>query len=242
MRQRLIDTLAPLFLPLWWLHLLQLRRRLPALPPASGPTRGSVPGPEEAIHLLVLGESTVAGVGAADHQQALTGQIARALAAQTRRTVHWEAVGQNGTTVRAATRRLLPRISAQKPQVVVVALGVNDVLWFRSRGRFMRDIASLERRLRRRIGPAPIVWSPIPDLGRFPSLSPTLRSVLGHRARRLDQAARDAARTLPQVIYLPPMPLPSNRPDLFCADGFHPSPLGYELWARYLVTELVTMF
>ena len=66
--------------PLLVAQALYVRRTTPRLPGASGPTEGLVPGAGTPWRLAVLGESTVDGVGAASHEEALTGRLAQALA------------------------------------------------------------------------------------------------------------------------------------------------------------------
>jgi hypothetical protein len=92
--------LALLLLPVLLPMALHTRRRALRLAPAAGPQQG-VAGAEfdgPALRVLLLGESTVAGVGVACQSQALVGQLAQALAAQQRRPVAWQACGENGIT------------------------------------------------------------------------------------------------------------------------------------------------
>ncbi len=84
-----------------------VKRTTPRLPGAAGPTDGVVEGAGEPFRLAVLGESTVDGVGAATHEEALTGCLARELA-NGGRAVRWQAAGRTGAnarTVRAELRR-----------------------------------------------------------------------------------------------------------------------------------------
>ncbi len=87
-------ALAPLLLA----QGLLTQRRVPRLPGAAGPAFGRVEGREPMLRLLALGESTVAGVGAPTHAEALAGQLAQALAAHGGRAVGWRAAGQIGAT------------------------------------------------------------------------------------------------------------------------------------------------
>src|SRR4051812_21778719 len=66
-------------LPIVALQAKRARKLIPRLPEAGGPLSGTVhwrssAGPE--LRLLVLGESTVSGVGARTHERGLTGRIA----------------------------------------------------------------------------------------------------------------------------------------------------------------------
>ena len=60
----------------------RLRRDTPILPDAALPWHGTVAGPDP-LRLLVLGDSTAAGVGADTQDDALPGNLARELSART---------------------------------------------------------------------------------------------------------------------------------------------------------------
>ena len=133
---------APLLPILWWQgH--HVRKHTPRLPEAAGPTVGTIAAGGVPFRLLVMGESTVAGVGAPDHAHALAGQIAAALATRTGRTVHWRAVGKIGATARVARTLLVPEVPPAPVDMIVLALGVNDVLRFHAPGRWTRDLTQL---------------------------------------------------------------------------------------------------
>jgi len=55
----------------------QTRRTTPRLPEAGGEPHGQYGDGEPALRLLVIGESTAAGVGVAHHQDGLASQLAR---------------------------------------------------------------------------------------------------------------------------------------------------------------------
>lgn len=64
-----------------------IRGRLVRLPEAAGDDSGLTEGSEPALRLAVIGDSVAAGVGAADHREAMAGQLAAALSAMTGRAV-----------------------------------------------------------------------------------------------------------------------------------------------------------
>jgi len=110
--------LLPLLLPL----AVHARRTALRLAPAAGAAQGLAATAEQSgtpLRLLVLGESTVAGVGAACLEQALAGQLAVALARRLARPVQWQALGENGITAGEACRRLLPQVGERFDLVVL---------------------------------------------------------------------------------------------------------------------------
>ncbi|HEX8246464.1 MAG TPA: SGNH/GDSL hydrolase family protein, partial [Longimicrobium sp.] len=182
---------------------------------------------------------TVAGIGAAAHEQALTGRVAAALARVTGRPVAWRAVGRSGATARDAAAHLVPILGDARVDAVVVALGVNDTLRFRPPSRWTRDVERLIGAIRARVGPAPVVLAGVPPMQCFPALPQPLRAVLGARARRLDAALARVPGRIAAAAHVP------MRTDLaahfFCADGFHPSEEGYAVWGERLAAEVARL-
>ncbi|NJN14814.1 MAG: SGNH/GDSL hydrolase family protein [Oscillochloris sp.] len=209
-----------------------VRRNTPQLPGAAGPSAGLVDASGPPLHFLILGESTVAGVGAATHADGLAGRTAEALAVQLGRAVRWRAEGRIGMTASSTRRILVPNLPPEPVDVALLALGVNDSLKLRSPERWVADLRALVAALRERVGPARVFLAAVPPLARFPALPQPLRAVLGLRARLLDAAAADLAPKLAAVVHLP-ITIPVT-PDQFCADRFHPGPAGYARWGELL--------
>ena len=94
--------------PLLLVQARQAVRRAPRLAAASGPVHGIAGQAEPARRLLVIGESTAAGVGARTHAQALPGFLAADLSGRLGGTVNWLARGKGGATARRGARRAGP--------------------------------------------------------------------------------------------------------------------------------------
>jgi lysophospholipase L1-like esterase len=227
-------------LPLLVVQGIYARKRAPRLPDATGPTEGIIEANGSAIRLLVFGESTVAGMGAQTHEEALTGQTAKFLSQKTNRTVIWQAVGLSGVTAGRAIIELVPQIKNESVDVIAIALGVNDTLKFNSPRRWARDLSALIEAIRGRVGPVPVLLSSVPRLGLFPTLPQPLRGVLGLRAKVLDKASQKLVPTLANVTHLS-LVIGGDREN-FCEDGFHPSPLAYQKWGARLADEAAKLF
>ncbi|SFP70015.1 Lysophospholipase L1 [Amycolatopsis arida] len=237
MVRQLVATLATVALaPALVAQGLRLRRSVPRLPDAAGPHLGVVGSEGPPLRLLVIGESTVAGVGARDHGEALTGQLAAELSRRTGRPVRWRAIGRSGATAGALHGELAAGTLDEPADVVVVALGVNDTVALHAAPRYRRDLLRLIATLRARLGPVPVVLTGVPPLAKFPALPQPLRTVLGLRARALDAAAASLV-ALPGVAHAP-LPRVLLTPGSFATDGFHPGPAGYRLWADHLARVL----
>ena len=84
-------------------------------------------GPEggEPLTLVVLGDSSVAGVGADVVEDTLTYGVAKALSDQYRVSLH--ALGVSGSRLADVVGRQLPQVSGLEPDMVLVCVGTNDV-------------------------------------------------------------------------------------------------------------------
>lgn len=234
--------MSPLRAYAWWLAVLALapvlvplavrtRRRALRLPPAEGPRRG-LAGADlagEPLHLLVLGESTVVGVGVSCLRAALAGQLAEVLAVRQGRPVAWRACGENGITAAQACERLLPQVLDEPFDLALLVFGVNDTTHLTSLQCWRVALGSMAEALSRR--GARVAFSAVPPLQHFSALPWLLRRVLGMRAALLDASLRQLAGRLGVGHH--PLSLAFSA-DYLALDGYHPSSLGYRAWAEGL--------
>ena len=212
--------------PLLAVQGIMARRRAVFLPEATGRREGvSGQGPE--LRMLIVGDSSAAGVGASHQDEALLGQMRKRLS-QTN-TVNWQVDAKTGATTRDTIERLKQR-PAFKVDIVSVSLGVNDItsqvplwLWLRRQ----RDLMDL---LKDRFGADVICVSGIPKMQYFPLLPQPLRWVLGCQAARFDRQLRRLVASRPECRYVDMDFEPD--PSLMSADGFHPGPKIYSEWGR----------
>lgn len=209
--------------PLAALQGLWLRATVARLPEADGPDRGEV-GAGPTLRLLVIGESTAAGVGVSRHAEGMAGHLASCLADRSGHRVSWRSVGTSGADCRAVRSRMLPRL-AHRFDLAVVMLGVNDTKGFTSRTRWRSELSMLADQLPANM----VVMAGVPPMGRFPALPLPLRDLLGRRARYLAREMADVCASHPRARYVP-CEIDTDE-TLFAEDGFHPSAIGYRRWA-----------
>lgn len=235
MRRYLPELIALPLLPLLIAQGRYTRRVTPRLAEAAGPCAGwagSVyDGPP--LTLLTVGESPVAGVGVSTHEEAITGQLAHALARRHTRPVHWRACGKNGVTVREALHEVVPAMPERTVDVALVAFGVNDTTAFHSVRRWQADLHALLAAVDARCKPRLLLLSGVPPLAHFPALPHPLRWVMGLKAEALDRAARELAPTRPRTLHVP-LPLATRDASMMASDGYHPSAKGCAAWAQLL--------
>ena len=236
----LARALTPLLFPLLLVQGLWVRLWTPRLPGASGPCSGEVGAGDEPFDLIVLGESPVAGIGAATHESALTGQIATALAGGIGRSIRWHASGLSGATARAALRALVPPLAGRRADAVIIVLGVNDLIGWHSHSRWAADLEALISSVRQQVGNALIILTGVPPMEYFPAIPRPLKTILGRRARLLDMASSNIARTTSGVIHVSSQ-FTLNE-EFFCEDGFHPSEWGYAQWGKLLAEVIASAY
>ena len=212
-----------------------ISRRILHLPDAAGPLFGISPGAGPELSLLFVGDSSVAGVGAGHHGEALAGQFAAALAERTGRRVSWRVLARSGDTVRGITSLLAGTAEDLDADLVVISAGVNDALRLRRPGAWRRDMAALVDTARERVGrPVPVALVSIPPVHRFGSLPRLIRWSIGGYAMLLDRQLRRFCRSASGLCHLPVGTLPTDTSVFFSVDRFHPSPFGYRAWAQLL--------
>ncbi|MFP7834783.1 SGNH/GDSL hydrolase family protein [Marisediminicola sp. LYQ134] len=217
--------------PVLWRQSRRLRRDTPRLPDAALPWSGSRPGPDP-VRLVVVGDSTAAGVGADTQDDALPGWFAVEIERRFARGTQYAAFGRNGATARDVVESHLGAATTQPFDLALLTIGANDALGLRSRTSFARDVAAIVARMREASPDATVLVSLLPRFDRFELLPQPLRSTLGAHAMSLDAAARAAVERLDGVIAIPPPPPYVD--GFFATDRFHPSRDGYRMWAEYV--------
>lgn len=223
-----------------------VRRRALALPEAPGPRTGRV-GAEGAgqapLRVLIVGDSSAAGVGAAHQSEALAATVARHLHRVLQRPVCWQLIASTGWTSADAVAALstLPDQALAPADVWVSVLGVNDVVHQVPGRRTLANLEALRGEVQRRCGARQGVFCAAPPMHRFPLLPLPLRWVLGAQAQLLNRRmfAQLPAGGPCTVLDLPPDLNPMQ--GLMAADGFHPGPAGYALWGAHLAQHLTRL-
>ncbi|MFI9152093.1 SGNH/GDSL hydrolase family protein [Streptomyces sp. NPDC053367] len=223
----------------------RVRAQRPRLPDAAGDT-GETTGDGPPLRLLLLGDSTAAGVGAEQHQDALAGQVAVALTALTGRSVSWRVAARSGATVRDMRGVLLGQLTDPtrrwQPDLILLSAGTNDAMRLRRPGVFRQDVERLIGDIRLRLGhDVPIALAGLPDLDVHEGLPTHVRRPLSSYARLLDRQFRVLAARGEVLFYIPAGGPPRFAGGWLAADRFHPSVPGYRGWARNLAAGIATL-
>lgn len=215
---------------------VQKKLTVSRLPDAPTPWEGRVDGVDP-LSVLVVGDSTAAGCGVSSNDEMLAARIAHHAAATTGRGATWRAIGKNGHRTDEFIRDFLAEATAHPADIVYITLGANDAMNIRNRRIAARNLVRIARELRTANPHAIIAVSSLPAFFRFGRLPEPLRSTLYRISQGIERTARATLAAEDRItMNRPPVPYPDG---FFARDGFHPGPLGYDMWAKLVVEEFV---
>ncbi|HVZ46424.1 MAG TPA: SGNH/GDSL hydrolase family protein [Ramlibacter sp.] len=223
-------ALGPVLLP----QARWVRRNALRLPEAAGAREGIVGTGQPALRILVVGDSSAAGVGLADQAQALALPLAHKLHETLQHGVGWQLVARSGVDC-AAARAMVADAKLERADVVVTVLGVNDVTAQRSASAYVKEVAGLWSDLQARTGARWAVVCGLPPMGLLTVVPQPLRWYLGRYADWLDGALRQWAQA--QSLGFCDLRWAAD-PALLASDGFHPGPSLYPAWAARLAASI----
>ena len=208
-----------------------LRKAALVLPEPEG-ARAGIAGSGPPLRLLLLGDSSAAGVGVSQQSEALSGQLLGHLGPHF--TVDWVLDAKTGRTTQQMFKRLVKMPTAQY-DIAVTALGVNDITRRASRENWLEDTELMWDLLQSKFGVRQIYVSGVPDIGQFPLLPSVLRWILGRQATRYDAGLREMAARREGCVHVP---ADLSLHGLMAEDGFHPGPEVYAAWAERLAAHI----
>jgi lysophospholipase L1-like esterase len=202
-------------------------RFVPSHPPLE--ISGTI-GPEdgEPLTLVVLGDSSVAGVGADAAEDTLTYGVAKALSDQYRVSLH--ALGVSGSRLASVVSQQLPQLEGLEADIVLVCVGTNDVTHGTTIREARRQLQLLVEGLARVAPDAKVIVSGLPPAETSTAFHRPLRDLLGFRALLFTRLFRaeltphgisvfDIAKLTKSAFH--------GKREMFSADRFHPSSAGY---------------
>jgi lysophospholipase L1-like esterase len=191
-------------------------------------------GPEdgEPLTLVVLGDSSVAGVGGVAAEDTLTYGVAKALSDRYRVSLH--ALGVSGSRLGHVVGEQLPQVAGLDPDIVLVCVGTNDITHGTTLREARRQLRLLVEGLTEVAPDAKVIVSGLPPTETAIAFHRPLRDLLGLRALLFTRLYRaeltphgisvfDIARLTKAAFH--------GKREMFSADLFHPSSAGYAFLA-----------
>ena len=212
--------------PLMMVEGIWVRITTPKLPEAKGQREG-VAGKGRPLRILVVGDSSAAGVGASTQTEALAGQLLASLIEDFK--VHWKLIANTGFTT-AELNQYLSNMPSGHYDIALSATGVNDITARHSLYACLVEQIDMVALLRDRFAVRHVLISGLPPLHRFPALPEPLRWYIGARAKRLDAALQQWTQDQKDCDHIQ-LNFPVG-PENMASDGFHPGPGIYAIWGK----------
>ncbi|WP_395373611.1 SGNH/GDSL hydrolase family protein [Marinicella sp. W31] len=242
MRFAIAALLTLPLLPVMYFQARKIRATVPKLPEAQEPQGVSGKTHRQRLRLLLLGESTMAGVGVDKHSEGFAGILADSLSHHLEIAVHWQVNANSGYTAEDVRSKTVPNLDAEA-DLIVIGLGANDAFKLNTPKRWRRHIAALIHSLRKHYPQTPIVFTNMPPIKEFPAMTGLLKLTIGNLVEALGRAlaqeitAHDHvyyhARTITVKDWIERFQVDKHIDDFF-SDGIHPSQLTYRIWAQDL--------
>lgn len=190
------------------------------------------------IELVVLGDSSAAGLGVRSRGETIGARLARGISAAARSRVHLTNVAVSGARspdLDEQVERALDQVPA--PRLAVISIGANDVTHRIDKAIAVRHLGGAVAALR--AAGAEVIVATCPDLGTVQPVAQPLRLVARRLGRDLAAAQTVAVvaaggRTVSVGDLLGPE-FASRPQEMFSSDRFHPSGLGYARVAAVLL-------
>ncbi|WOE33254.1 MULTISPECIES: SGNH/GDSL hydrolase family protein [unclassified Acinetobacter] len=195
--------------------------------------RKGITGQGKLLNLLITGDSAAAGVGADKQLDALSGQLIQNLKNDFRCT--WTLHAKTGFTTSDLIKHL-NIIPAEKFDIVVVSIGVNDVTKISSINQWKNEIQILHNIFIEKFNAKYIIYTELPPLEKFPALPNPLRYFLSKTAKKMNKELNILFNNKKFSTVLN-INLPFNT-NFIAKDNFHPSPDAYKIWAQYTAEKI----
>jgi len=188
---------------------------------------------------VALGDSTVEGIGASHPSKAYASLVYNDLNRHYA-PVEYHNFGKGGARVSdVVTNQLQPAIEA-KPRLITLSIGANDVIKRTSLRLFRADLRRLLRTLLEQTA-ATVVMTNIPDFSFNKRIPTSITPVIRLRIRQYNSIIQHAANENGAVLidtFRESAVTARRFPEALSSDNFHPSDLGYTLWANTMLSVI----
>jgi lysophospholipase L1-like esterase len=229
-------------LPFLYFQGKNIKKKVPKLPEAKEP-KGFVNGHfKNTIHLLSIGESTIAGVGVDFHKNGFAGALANTLSIELQSNINWRVYARSGYTVQQVCKKIIPKIEEKTTDIIVIGMGGNDAFTLNSPKKWTLAIEELIDLLQIKFPKTPLFFTAMPPIKEFPAFTKPIKFVIGNLVEVLGESLHTAVKNKPNVYYnneaitldawSKKHNLPTNDSKIYFSDGVHPSKLTYKVWGK----------
>ncbi len=184
--------------------------------------------------IIILGESTVAGVGASSIEHTLSGNLSTLLG----KDFEVENLGKNGLTLKNSIFffKKHKKEPNSKTTGFFLFFGANDCFRLTDPKEFHKELRTLISFLSKEYSPAWIYLADIPPVHIFPAFSSLLRYFMKIQRSHL-QAEMLWCSKESRIIIFDPISIPIDQ-NFFSIDQIHPSDIGYRKMAEFAIKKI----
>lgn len=184
-------------------------------------------------NLLIIGESTAAGVGASHTDTTFAAQMAAS--AETGNIYN---IGKNGLKASGLNARFQKHKNTipQSFDSCIILIGANDCFQFTPPSKFNTGLEQFITEFIKSSSCKNIIIPLIPPVHQFPAIPRIIRFFLGFHRKVLGLEVKQIALRLPEVTFIDQNEY--YEPAFFAEDGIHPSDLGYKRMSEMILTQI----
>jgi acyl-CoA thioesterase-1 len=190
---------------------------------------------KESLTYVAFGDSLTAGVGALTYEQSYPYQFAQKLFKKNKQPIKLIPFAIPGAKTNDAIHLLLDPTIKTNPDIITILLGVNDIHGNISKKDFIQNYEIILKKLKQETQ-AKIYIINIPYIGAPSLLMPPYDYYFDSQTQEFNETLKQMADEN-QVVYIDlytPTRESAKQKEYYSPDLFHPSTLGYTLWAEIL--------
>lgn len=186
-----------------------------------------------------MGDSITSGVGVSNYEESYTYQVAQKIAGTSIKVTHFN-YSYPGAKTSDVIKDLLPNLIIDKPDVITLLIGINDVHGNVSKTKFKKNYEIILFNLKNQTQ-AKINVTSIPFIGSNSLLWPPYNYYYKTKTISFNKIIKELA-GVNNINYIdlttPTLKYASSDSPYYSKDRFHPSYEGYKYWAKIIYDNL----
>lgn len=188
--------------------------------------------------VVAIGDSTIEGIGASKPEKAFAPLVYSSIK-QGKKNAVFHNLGKAGAKVQDVIINQLPKAIELKPNLILVSIGANDLMFSKRIFRFGKDFEFLLSTLRQKTQAALFVNN-IPDVTIVPIMPKLAFPYYKLMVLNFNYLIKKYTKIF--GVYLIDLYKESRLfkeyKELISQDGLHPSDIGYAIWANAFITKI----
>lgn len=194
---------------------------------------------EKPFVYVALGDSTVEGIGASSHEKSYAG-ILHSTIKKHKKNVIYQNLGKHGAPIHRVINHQLDNAIKLQPDIITISVGANDLRFGTLPRVFEKRLRNLIDRIHAETN-AKVIINTIPDFSYAPKVPVFLRHVSRMGIKKYNDVIIKVAKEK-KVIHIDLFEhgtyYSQHFPEAIADDGFHPSNIGYAIWAREILSSM----